>query len=185
MKSKDYSRLSAIIQVFCQSLLGDSTNWRKGQTLHVAISDLDDKNKAVSIIKSKKTPPRKVPVSTFAWRIFERLAEEAKEAGTGWLFFNEKTKNRLGDFRTTWRTALKNAGIEGFRFHDLRHTFATDLLELGAAAFTIQTALGHSEIKTTEIYTHVKDNVLRGQLEQLGEKQNPAHYTNFTPTKEN
>lgn len=175
----DNKRLLSIV------LLGLSTGWRKGQILHIKTSDLDSKNKAVSIIKSKKNPPRKVPVSTFAWEIFEKLAEQAEEAGTEWLFFNEKTKERLGDFRTTWRTALKNAGIEGFRFHDLRHTFATDLLELGAAAFTIQTALGHSEIKTTEIYTHVKDNLLRKQLEQLGEKQNPRHYTNFTPSEKN
>lgn len=151
-------------------MLALTTGWRKEQILSVKKSDLDYTNRAVSIIKSKKTPPRKVPVSSFAWQIFARLAEAAK---SDYLFYNEKTGERLGDFKKAWGTALKSAGIADFRFHDWRHTFATDLFELGAESFTIQTALGHSEIKTTEIYTHVKDNVLRKQLEQLGEKQKP------------
>lgn len=174
----DNSKLLSLV------LLGLATGWPRGQILHIRVSDLDEKNMAVSIIKSKQNPARKVPVSTFVWEIFERLAEKAKAVETDWLFFNEKTKERLLSFQTAWRTALENAAIKEFRFHDLRHTFATDMLELGAVGLVIKTALGHSEIKTTERYTHVKDNLLRKMLEQLGEKQNPQRYTNFTPSDE-
>jgi len=91
---------------------------------------------------------------------------------------NEKTKKRLGDFKRSWRTILEKAGIEDFRFHDLRHTFATELLEIGAGEFEIQTALGHSEIKTTHGYTHVKNENLRRNLEQLVDLP-----TIFTPSE--
>lgn len=168
-------------QLMAIVLLALTTGWRKGQILSVKKSDLDFKNRAVSIIKSKRTPPRKVPVSNFVWRIFSHLAETATN---DYLFYNEKTEKRLGDFKKAWGTALTNSGIKDFRFHDLRHTFATDLYELGAESFTIQTALGHSAIKTTEIYTHVKDNVLRKQLEQLGETQDFEHYSTFTAPEE-
>lgn len=161
-------------------LLALTTGWRKGQILSVKKSDLDYKNKAVSIIKSKKNPPRKVPVSDFAWQVFMYLASQAE---TDWLFYNEKTKKRLGDFKRAWWTILDKAGIKDFRFHDLRHTFATELLEIGAREFEIQTALGHSEIKTTRGYTHVKNENLRKNLEQLGNNQRLDLPTIFTPSE--
>lgn len=144
--------------------------------MSVKKSDLDYDTQSVSIIKSKKNAARKVPVSRFAWQIFGRLANIADKLNTDWLFFNEKTGKRLGDFKKSWRTALEKADIDDFHFHDLRHTFATDLLSLGAESFTIQTALGHSEIKTTQIYAHVTNDLLKSQLELLGQKQNPNLY---------
>ena len=174
LSNKDNKVLLAIV------LLALTTGWRKGQILTVKKSALDYKNKAVSIIKSKKNPPRKVPVSDFAWQVFMYLASEAK---TDWLFYNEKTKKRLGDFKRSWWTILDKAGIKDFRFHDLRHTFATELLEIGAREFEIQTALGHSEIKTTRGYTHVKNENLRRNLEQLGNNQSLDLPTIFTPSE--
>lgn len=170
---KNNRQLPAII------LIALTTGWRKGQILSVRKSDLDYKRKAVSIIKSKKSPPRKVPVSDFTFAVLAHLANEAQ---TEYLFFNEKTGKRLGDFKKSWRTALDQADIRDFCFHDLRHTMATDPLDLGAGEFVIQAALGHADIKTTRGYAHVKNQNLRASLEELANSNKPDDLAIFTPS---
>ena len=171
--------LSANKQLLAIVLIGLTTGWRKGQILSLRKQSLDYQNKVVKIIKSKRTPVRKVAVSDFTWRIFENLAEESESE---WLFYNPKTGKKLGDFKRAWWTALRKADIADFRFHDVRHTFATELFDLGAREFTVQAALGHSQIKTTRGYTHIKDETLRNQLNELGDNQDFNHYPIFTPS---
>ncbi|MGI8494921.1 MAG: tyrosine-type recombinase/integrase [Pyrinomonadaceae bacterium] len=150
-------RLTSII------LIGLLTGWRKGQILGVRKIDLDYINKAVTIKKSKQSPPRKVPVSLMAWSIFVNLAENAED-----YLFGNRDGNRLGDFKDSWWKALSEA--ENFHFHDLRHTFATDMITGGARDFTVQVALGHANIKTTGIYAHIQNDYLRAALEMVSEK---------------
>ncbi len=50
--------------------------------------------------------------------------------------------------------AVRDAGLEDFRFHDLPHTFSTRLNEGGAAPFTVRDLLGHSTVKMSSDYTH-------------------------------
>jgi integrase len=73
----------------------------------------------------------------------------------------------VGDVKTAWRTALREAGITGLRFHDLRHTAATRLAEAGADAFTIAAILGHASIQTSARYTHASDERKRRLLEAI------------------
>jgi len=179
-KQKLYEAIKHNRQLFAIVLIALTTGWRKGQILSVKKSDLDKERMAVSIIKSKKSPPRKVPVSNFTFAVFEQLATEAE---TEYLFFNEKTGKRLGDFKNAWRAVLDRAGIDDFRFHDLRHTVATDMFDLGAGEFMVQTTLGHADIKTTRDYVHIKDPNLRNQLENLANSNKPGGPTIFPPSE--
>lgn len=168
-------------QLLAIVLIGLTTGWRKGQILSVKKEDLDYANQAVSVIKSKRSPARKIIVSDFVWQIFDYLAVTTK---SDYLFFNEKTGKCLGDFKKSWWTALKNACIEDLHFHDVWNTFATEFYELGGREFRVQTALSHSEIKTTRGYTHIKDETLRAQLNKVSERQESFHrYPIFTPTQ--
>ncbi len=171
--ARDNERLLSI------TLIGLATGWRKGQILSVRKQDMNYANRVVTLIKSKKDPERTILVSDFVWQILDRLATEAK---TEYLFYSEKTGKKLGDFRTAWRTALKVAGIKDFHFHDVRHSFATELLDICGRGLTVQTALGHSDIKTTEIYAHVKDEDLRRQLNKVSDRLQSQHYPIFTPS---
>ena len=54
--------------------------------------------------------------------------------------------------KTAWRRAIKVAGVENFRFHDLRHRYAVDYLKAGGSIYDLQRLMGHSSVKTTEIY---------------------------------
>ena len=58
-------------------------------------------------------------------------------------------------WRKTWQSALRRAGISDFRFHDLRHTAATQMLRSSGDLAAVSAVLGHCDVKTTERYAHV------------------------------
>lgn len=72
---------------------------------------------------------------------------------------------RTRNFRRVWQTALKAAGLEGLRIHDLRHTHAAILISAGRPLTGIQHRLGHSSIAvTSDLYGHLMPNVDEGIL---------------------
>jgi integrase len=90
----------------------------------------------------------------------------------------------LLNFDKSWKTACDNANIEGLRFHDLRRTFAVEMLNLKAGEFLIQSALGHSNIETTKIYAQVQNTALRDSLEVLASSEKIYHSTIIPPSIE-
>ncbi|WP_028958734.1 site-specific integrase [Sulfitobacter sp. 20_GPM-1509m] len=82
-----------------------------------------------------------------------------------------------GVFGTVWRKALLDAGIDNFRFHDLRHTFATRMLRKTQNISLVSKLLGHTNIETTSRYAHVMTSDLRLALDDfsvLGKGPNGA-----------
>ncbi len=73
------------------------------------------------------------------------------------------------NLRTSWERALKAADIPYIKFHALRHTYATKLIENGASLLTVSRLLGHSSIKTTEIYAHVLNDTKAKEVELLNQ----------------
>jgi site-specific recombinase XerD len=63
--------------------------------------------------------------------------------------------------------ALKRAGIKGFRFHDLRHTFASHFVMRGGSLKTLQAILGHADYKMTLRYSHLSPAHLRADMERM------------------
>jgi integrase len=75
----------------------------------------------------------------------------------------------MTNFRREWKATKKAANLNAFRFHDLRHAFATLLDEMGAPIQHIQRGLRHSDVSTTSIYAHAGNRTLLPFLEALGE----------------
>lgn len=71
------------------------------------------------------------------------------------------------NWRKLWEAGLKEAGIDDFRWHDLRHTFATWLRQEGTPLEVVQRALGHKHITTTMRYAHVADRELQEALHKV------------------
>jgi integrase len=69
--------------------------------------------------------------------------------------------------RTAWRRLYKRSGVSNFRFHDLRHDFATKLLRETGNLRLVQKALGHASIKTTTRYAHVLDHEVAEAMERM------------------
>lgn len=72
------------------------------------------------------------------------------------------------DLKTAWKPALVRAKIENFHFHDLRHTFASDLVMAGVDIRSVQTLLGHRDITMTMRYSHLSPAHLREAISTLG-----------------
>lgn len=108
------------------------------------------------IVRGKGDKERLVPVSNRARAALQRWVPRLP-AGSGWLFpVRGKPISRVRLFQLL-RALAAAAGIAPDRVspHVLRHAFATHLLEGGADLRALQTLLGHADIATTEIYTHV------------------------------
>jgi integrase len=80
------------------------------------------------------------------------------------------------NWRKLWHAGMKSAGITDFRWHDLRHTFATWLRQEGAPIEVVQRALGHAQVTTTMRYAHVADRELQDALHRV---------PSFSPTETN
>ncbi len=68
--------------------------------------------------------------------------------------------------------AVKKAGLEDFRFYDLRHTFATRLVQAGIDIYKVGKLLGHKDIRMTQRYAHHYPENLRDGVELLDRSQN-------------
>ena len=81
--------------------------------------------------------------------------------------------NPIKGFYSAWRTVLKVAGIQDFHFHDLRHTFCSNLILSGSGLKEVKDMIGHSDISMTDRYTHLTLNHTLSRQEQLA-----RHYAN-------
>jgi integrase len=116
--------------------LGDEAVYCKVEQRDVLIPP-----KAVLVANGKDGKPRVLPLNLTAQRVFRILLEDAT---TGeWLFTNRK-EEPIKAIKKGFVTACVRAGIENLRPYDLRHTFATRLLERGVHHFVISALLGHA-----------------------------------------
>lgn len=75
---------------------------------------------------------------------------------------------RLTTVKKSWGAVLKAASVEGFRLHDLRHSFASRVKRAGADLYAVQRLLGHSTPVMTQRYAHLQPDDLRAAVEKLG-----------------
>ncbi|WP_456304855.1 tyrosine-type recombinase/integrase [Acetobacter oryzifermentans] len=91
-----------------------------------------------------------------------------------YVIAGRKKGGYLTDLQKPWRRIRKAAGLEDVRIHDLRHSFASDALEMGADLTMIGRMLGHSDIKTTARYAHLKRENVRLSTNLVSEKISAA-----------
>jgi integrase/recombinase XerD len=145
---------------------------RVSELIGLRVSDLDESQGTVRVI-GKGNKQRLVPVGREALQSVERYrAEQRPQLLKGrvspYLFVTARgTRITRQGFWKLLRTHGKAAGIfRGLSPHVLRHTFATHLLEGGADLRSVQAMLGHADIGTTQIYTHVMRSRLRQTVDQ-------------------
>ena len=96
---------------------------------------------------------------SLAQGVQELLSErKAKALDSEWVFPNPKTGLPYHSCRAAWEKVIERAGLKGRRMHDLRHTFASMLLDSGAGLFDVKEHLAHASINTTLRYAHLAES---------------------------
>ena len=150
------------------------TGMRRGEVLGQCWEDVDLSRRILSVTKSK-TPEgeaREIPLTR---RLVDLLSAAPKPSGPIFLY----KEDPIASMKTAWRLTLKRAQLRHFRFHDLRHTFNTRLMEAGVLQEVRMALMGHSSgQKVHSIYTHIELPVKREairRLEQWVQQQNEAN----------
>jgi site-specific recombinase XerD len=118
----------------------------------------------ISIMDSKNGERRHIPLNSEARRAIDWLS--AQRDGSGFVCPGT-TGERRRDWRRWFEQAVKKAGIADFRWHDLRHTFASRLAMAGVPLRTVAELLGHKTLTMTMRYAHLAPAHLRDAVEYL------------------
>ena len=143
-----------------------SSGLRVSELINLTVNDVDLKNSLIRIF-GKGSKERIVPLNDYATEalnnyILYHRPKLFKQKESNYLFLNNhgNQMTRQGFFKTLKKIA-KEKGIKSeLSPHTLRHSFATHLLKYGADLRSIQELLGHSDISTTQIYTHITNEML-------------------------
>jgi integrase len=163
-------------------ILALNTGMRRGEILNLEWWQVDFSTNRLIVTKTKSGKPRHIPMN----QIVRETLLELKETSNGRLVFESKKNpgHPILDPKKGFKAALKDAKIDNFRFHDLRHTAGTRLAEAGADAFTIKDILGHASIQTSAIYVHATDQGNRRALTALGQYAEKLGHKLVTNEKE-
>ena len=133
------------------------TGARKREVLDARWEDFDLGRRAWRIPISKSGKARHVPLSDGALAL---LATMPRSMDCKWAFANPETGKPYVSIFYAWNTARKSVGLSDVRMHDLRHSFASLLINSGRTLYEVQHILGHTQVKTTQRYAHLSQDTL-------------------------
>lgn len=127
------------------------TGMRKSEILNLQWQQIDFQKGFIEVLRTKSGKARKIPISN---KLEATLKELFATSDNIYVFINPATNKPYVDIKKSFKTLLKQAQITNFRFHDLRHTAATRMVESGIDLVVAQEILGHANIQTTMRYAH-------------------------------
>lgn len=136
---------------------------RKGELLDLMWDNIDLEHGLILLKQTKTGERREIPMTDTLKELFIGLR---KQTDGKFVFLSSRGKP-LGNIRQAFETACRKVDIEDFRFHDLRHTFASHLVMSGADIRTVQEVLGHKTLQMTERYSHLSPAHKRDALNKL------------------
>jgi integrase len=136
-------------------LLSLMTGIRQNELLNLRWDSVDLKGKVLTVVGdvAKSNQTRHVPLNREAMAVLENWKKQIGRS-EGLVFFNDDG-NAFGDAPSSWDRVRASAKLVDFRWHDLRHTFASWLVMAEVDLNTVRELLGHSDIKVTLRYAHL------------------------------
>jgi integrase len=128
------------------------TGARKSEILKARWENVRLDQRLLTVPLSKSNKPRHIPLSDEAAAIIRSIR---REPGCPWLFPGHAPDKPLSDIYLFWNELRRKLGLADVRIHDLRHTFASFLVNAGHSLYEVQKLLGHSDPRTTMRYAHL------------------------------
>jgi len=144
-----------------------NTGMRRGEILGLRWRDVDFVKGFILIEDSKSGKARKVPMNGLLFDLLRDMKREGE-----FVFPSMDSQGQvqpMRDVKTAFKGACRRAGIKGLRFHDLRHTAASKMIEAGVDLVTVSRILGHASIQMTMRYAHPTPENMRRAVEKLGD----------------
>ncbi|MHB1660585.1 MAG: tyrosine-type recombinase/integrase [bacterium] len=179
-KLNELSRIKTLSDMDIAKLIAGATNkltrdlitfliysgCRKGETLNLKWEDVDLQNDIIGIKGTKIKYDRHVPIST-ALKPILRGIERKQDT----LYVFNRNGAKLGDFRRSFHTACRNAGLKGITIHDLRHVFASKMVMGGTSLYIVGELLGHRTTQMTKRYSHLVPETLKKAVDDVFKKK--------------
>ena len=137
-----------------------STGARLNEALSATWEQIDRDKRVwrIPAINSKSKRIRAVPLNDSALEVLAQVGTEGRYAH---VFVNEETGKPYTTIAKVWERLRKTADVPKLRLHDLRHSFASMLINSGRTIYEVQRILGHSDTKVTERYAHLDQRTLQ------------------------
>lgn len=142
------------------------TGLRRGELFNLTWADIDFQQKTLTVAGdgTKSDQTRHIPLHEEALRAIK--AWKAQSSGHS-IIFPSRTGGIMDNVKKSWDSVLKAAEINSFRWHDLRHTFASKLAMQNVALNTIRDLLGHADLKMTLRYAHLSPDTKVAAIELI------------------
>jgi integrase len=157
-------------QLYLIVMMALSTGARQGEIMGLTWDDVSFEQRRIILRDTKNTETRAVPLVATA---FDLLKEHSRirQIGTNLVFPRPGNQgHKPMSIREAWENAVKAAGIENFRFHDLRHSCASYLAMNGATLAEIAEVLGHKTLQMVKRYAHLSEQHTLSVVERMNQK---------------
>ena len=150
------------------------TGMRRGEILNLTWSNVDFRNNIIVLEETKSGRRREIPLS----ETLEAELKELKRLSKSEFVFVNSEGNKFRDNKKGFNAAVRRAGITDFRFHDLRHTFASTLVMNGETLNTVRELLGHQSMDMTLRYSHLSKSHKSKAVKVMDQvaKRDVSHY---------
>lgn len=143
-----------------------STGGRRNEIMTLTRDDIDMTRRLIIFRETKNDTTRSVPITDDAYQVLADLFK-IQRLDTRLLFPSKIYPHQPIDIRKAWERAIKDAKIENFVFHDLRHTCASYLSMNGCSSVEIATILGHKQLSMVKRYSHLAPSHVATVVERM------------------
>lgn len=161
-------------------LLALNTGMRKGEILSLQWENVNLERDFITVtaLEAKSKRIRRIPINSELRKLFIRL--NLTRDSNRFVLQNPQTDKPYLDLQKSWITLLKKSEINGVRFHDLRHTYASHFLMNGGDLHTLQKLLGHRDLNTTARYLTLTTEFQKKSIELFTVAESESNIINIS-----
>ncbi len=143
------------------------TGMRRGEIAKLKWENVDIEDGVIHVVETKNDESRSIPIAKL---LLETLKELKSKAKTDLVFTTHEGKpyTHLTVWKRAWETAVRRSGVGNVRFHDLRHTFVSNLIVGEKEDFaTVMALSGHRDISMLKRYSHTQEEAKKAAIAKL------------------